>query len=57
MLENGSVAEAGTYNELMRRRDRFASMIKGETWEKDHAKVKRRSLYLLSKTNGIETNS
>jgi ATP-binding cassette subfamily B (MDR/TAP) protein 1 len=53
MMDEGVVVEEGGYEELLSRNGEFASLLRGETWEKDTRKVKRRSMMLMSMAPGV----
>jgi ATP-binding cassette subfamily B (MDR/TAP) protein 1 len=53
MVDKGVVVEEGGYDQLIRRNGEFARLLRGETWEKDSRKVKRKSMMLMSKAPGI----
>lgn len=57
MLDRGRVVEQGAYEELMRRKGPFSSLIKGEDWTQETKAIQRRSLRLLDKTAGVSPGS
>jgi ATP-binding cassette subfamily B (MDR/TAP) protein 1 len=56
MLDQGVVVEEGGYAELLRRNGRFASLMKGEIWEKDRERAKRRSMILMERASGVDNS-
>ncbi|KAE9962305.1 hypothetical protein BLS_000514 [Venturia inaequalis] len=53
MLERGRIVEEGGYEELLRREEGFAGMMRGEVWEADREKAKRRSVMLMERASGV----
>lgn len=53
MLDRGRVVEEGGYEELLRREGRFAGMMRGEVWEVERERVKRRSVLLMERVSGV----
>ncbi|KAF2437037.1 P-loop containing nucleoside triphosphate hydrolase protein [Tothia fuscella] len=53
MMDKGKVVEQGGYDELIRRNGEFARLLRGENWDKNVEKVKRRSVMLMSRASGV----
>jgi ATP-binding cassette subfamily B (MDR/TAP) protein 1 len=53
MLDRGSVAEVGTYEELVKQDGKFASLVKGKAFGLDEARTRRRSLMMMTRRSGI----
>lgn len=53
VLDDGCVVETGEFDELVKSRGRFASLVKGEMWEKDEMTKKRKSVRMMKRASGI----
>ncbi|KAF2665239.1 P-loop containing nucleoside triphosphate hydrolase protein [Microthyrium microscopicum] len=56
MMERGRIVEMGEWDELISQQGRFAELVRGRAFEKDEARVRRRSMLAMSKVGGIVPN-
>lgn len=53
MLDQGRVVEEGSYEDLLRQEGRFSTWIRGEVWEAERARIKRRSVMMMERVSGV----
>jgi ATP-binding cassette, subfamily B (MDR/TAP), member 1 len=53
MLDRGRVVEKGSYEELVRNRGSFASMVRGKAWKEDEREKRRQSVMAMKRASGV----